>query len=93
MAQQVKAAHILVSSESKARELLEKANAGSDFGELARKHSDCPSGKKCGDLGWFGCGQMVREFEDAAFQGKKGSIVGPVKTQFGWHLIKIVDQR
>jgi len=93
MTQQVRAAHILVNSESKAMELLEKVNSGSEFGELAKRHSDCPSGKRGGDLGWFGRGQMVREFEEATFQGKKGAIVGPIKTQFGWHLIKVMDQK
>lgn len=46
-----------------------------------------------GDLGWFGKGQMVKEFEKAAFECTKGSVVGPVKTEFGWHLIKVIDQR
>ena len=79
--------------EDKAKEILAKVNAGRNFGNLARNFSDCPSGKKGGDLGWFGRGQMVREFEDAAFSGQKGATVGPVKTQFGWHLIRILDQR
>ena len=93
MAKQVHAAHILVKGEDKARELLAKVNAGESFSELAKKHSDCPSGKKGGDLGWFGRGQMVKEFEDAAFNGQKGATVGPVKTQFGFHLIKILEQK
>jgi len=82
-----------VKGEDKAKEILAKVNAGRNFGNLARNFSDCPSGKKGGDLGWFGRGQMVREFEDAAFSGQKGATVGPVKTQFGWHLIRILDQR
>lgn len=93
MAKQVHAAHILVKSQDKANELLAKINTGESFGDLAKKHSDCPSGKKGGDLGWFGRGQMVKEFEDAAFNGDKGATVGPVKTQFGWHLIRILEQR
>jgi peptidyl-prolyl cis-trans isomerase C len=93
MAQQVHAAHILVKSEDKAKELLTKVNAGESFGDHAKKYSDCPSGKKGGDLGWFGRGQMVKEFEEAAFKGQKGATVGPVKTQFGWHIIKILEQR
>jgi peptidyl-prolyl cis-trans isomerase C len=93
MAQQVHAAHILVKNEDKAKELLTKVSAGESFGDLAKKHSDCPSGKKGGDLGWFGRGQMVKEFEEAAFNGQKGATVGPVKTQFGWHIIKILEQR
>lgn len=93
MAKQVHAAHILVKNEDKARDLLLRINAGESFTDLAKKYSDCPSSKKGGDLGWFGRGQMVREFEDACFSGQKGATVGPVKTQFGYHLIKIVDQR
>jgi len=93
MAEQVHAAHILVKSEAQANELLSKINAGESFSDLAKKHSTCPSGKQGGDLGWFGGGQMVQEFEMAAFEGPKGKTVGPVKTQFGWHLIKIIDQR
>jgi len=93
MAKQVHAAHILVKSENQAKELLSKVNAGESFGDLAKKFSDCPSGKKGGDLGWFGKGQMVKEFEDACFCGQKGQTVGPVKTQFGYHLIKILEQR
>ena len=93
MAKQVHAAHILVKKEEEAKSLLAKISAGESFSDLAKKHSDCPSGRKGGDLGWFGTGQMVREFEEAAFKCAKGSVVGPVKTQFGWHLIKVLDQR
>ncbi len=93
MAKQVHAAHILVDSEPKARELLAKISGGENFGDLAKRFSSCPSKRQGGDLGWFGRGQMVKEFEDAAFNGKKGETVGPVKTQFGWHLIRIVDQK
>ncbi len=93
MARQVHAAHILVDSQQKAQELLGRVKGGESFGDLAKKFSSCPSKSSGGDLGWFGRGQMVREFEDAAFNGKKGETVGPVKTEFGWHLIKVVDQR
>jgi peptidyl-prolyl cis-trans isomerase C len=93
MPKQVRAAHILVKTEDEARSLLSKTTSGEDFGELARKFSECPSGRNGGDLGWFGRGQMVREFETAAFQGEKGSTVGPIKTQFGWHLIKVTDKK
>jgi len=93
MAKQVHAAHILVKGEDEARNLLSRVNGGESFEELAKKKSECPSGKKGGDLGWFKRGQMVKEFEDAAFDGQKGKIVGPVKTQFGFHLIKIIDQK
>jgi peptidyl-prolyl cis-trans isomerase C len=93
MVNEVHAAHILVPKEDKAKELLAKINAGESFGELAKKFSTCPSGKKGGDLGWFTRGKMVREFEKAAFEAKKGQVVGPVKTDFGYHLIKVLEQR
>ena len=92
MTSKVSAAHILVKEESRARELLTMVKAGEDFAKLARTHSECPSGKNGGNLGWFSRGQMVKEFEDAAFAGQKGETVGPVKTQFGWHLIKVLDK-
>lgn len=93
MARQVRAAHILVERENKALELLGRINSGESFEVLARKFSKCPSGREGGDLGWFGRGQMVKEFEEAAFKAAKGSIAGPIKTQFGYHLIKIIDQK
>lgn len=93
MVSKVNAAHILVKGEDKAKELLERINSGGSFAELAREFSDCQSGKRGGELGFFGRGQMVREFELAAFDGEKGSVVGPVKTQFGWHLIKVLDKK
>ena len=93
MTKQVHAAHILVKKEDQAKDLFAKLAAGQNFSDLAKRHSDCPSGKNGGDLGWFGKGQMVQEFERAAFEGQKGAVVGPVRTQFGWHLIKILDQR
>lgn len=93
MVSQVHAAHILIKGEEKVKELLAKINAGESFAEVARQKSECPSGKRGGDLGWFGRGKMVREFENAAFDGEKGKIVGPVKTDFGWHLIKVLDKK
>ncbi len=93
MTSKVNAAHILVKEEGRASELLTMVKSGEDFAKLARTHSECPSGKDGGNLGWFGRGQMVKEFEDAAFAGEKGETVGPVKTQFGWHLIKILDKQ
>ena len=93
MTDKVNAAHILVKEESKARDILAMAKSGQDFGSLARTHSECPSAREGGNLGWFGKGQMVKEFEEAAFKGSKGDVVGPVKTQFGWHLIKINDKK
>ncbi|MFH0860694.1 MAG: peptidylprolyl isomerase [Candidatus Altiarchaeota archaeon] len=93
MVKEVTAAHILVKGQGKATELLERIKKGESFEQLAKDCSECPSRKRGGNLGWFGRGRMVREFEKAAFEGEKGSVVGPVKTDFGWHLIKIIDKR
>lgn len=93
MVRQVSAAHILVKTKDQAEDLKKQISAGADFGELAKKYSNCPSGKKGGELGWFGKGMMVPEFEKVAFEGKEGDVVGPVKTQFGFHLIKILGQK
>ena len=87
------AAHILVKREDQAKEILSKIKGGENFGEMAKKFSTCPSGKRGGDLGWFTRGKMVKEFEKAAFEGQKGTVVGPVKTEFGYHLIKVLEQR
>jgi peptidyl-prolyl cis-trans isomerase C len=93
MVTEVRASHILVKDETKARDLLLQVKSGKSFEELAKKNSTCPSGKNGGDLGWFTRGRMVKPFSDAAFAGKKGDVVGPVKTEFGYHVIKIVDQK
>ncbi len=91
MVSKVNASHILVKTEQEALACLTYLRQGRSFEELAKEKSICPSGKKGGSLGWFGRGQMVREFEQAAFSGKKGQVIGPVKTQFGYHIIKIND--
>ncbi|GAA0696873.1 peptidylprolyl isomerase [Paraclostridium ghonii] len=84
------AKHILVDSEEKANELLNKINNNEiSFGEAAKEHSACPSKDSGGDLGTFPKGQMNPEFEEAVFSMKKGEVRGPVKTQFGYHLIKV----
>jgi parvulin-like peptidyl-prolyl isomerase len=88
MSTKVRASHILVEKQSQALKVLEELKAGTDFRELAKKYSTCPSSKKGGDLGQFGRGQMVREFEQAAFALKTGQVSEPVKTQFGYHIIK-----
>ena len=93
MVKEVRAAHILVAKEDKAKELLQMIKNGTSFADLTKQYSMCPSDRKGGDLGWFGKGMMVKEFEDAAFNHAKGEVVGPVKTQFGWHLIQVVDQK
>jgi len=92
MAKQVSAAHILVDSKEKATEIKDKINNGSSFADMAKKHSACPSGRKGGDLGWFGSGDMVPEFEKAAFSAKKGDVV-IVRTKFGWHLLFVKDMK
>lgn len=91
MVTKVRAAHILVDDQAKAFELLARIKSGENFEAIAKQYSKCPSKAKGGDLGFFGKGQMVKKFEDAAFKGKKGEVVGPVKTEFGYHLIKIID--
>lgn len=83
------ARHILVSTQERAQELKQQIADGADFGELARQHSDCPSSRRGGDLGEFGRGQMVPEFDKAVFEGEVGAVLGPVKTQFGYHLIEV----
>ncbi len=92
MVKEIRASHILVGSEEKAKELLNKIKAGYVFEKIAGEESKCPSKKKGGDLGWFGRGRMVREFENAAFSLKKGELT-LTKTQFGWHIIKKIDER
>ena len=86
------ARHILVDSEDKCQELKSEIESGSDFAEVAKQHSNCPSGKQGGDLGEFGQGQMVREFDEVVFTSELNTVHGPVKTQFGYHLIEITDR-
>ncbi len=93
MAKQVNASHILVKSKKKANEILAMLNGGESFEAMAKKYSECPSGKKGGILGWFGRNQMVAEFENAAFKAEAGNVVGPVRTQFGWHLILVNETK
>ncbi len=85
----IRASHILVTNEQFCKELIGKLKAGSSFEDLAKQFSKCPSGKKSGgDLGSFGKGQMVAQFENAAMKLKVGELSGPVKTPFGYHIIK-----
>ena len=94
MANEVRASHILVDTEQEAIKILGQVRGGgARFEDLARKHSNCPSGRKGGDLGYFRRGQMVKPFEDAAFSTPKGQVTEPVKTQFGYHLIYVTDVR
>jgi peptidyl-prolyl cis-trans isomerase C len=86
------ARHILVSSETECTTLKNEIEGGKDFADVAKKHSKCPSGKKGGALGEFSPGQMVKEFDEVVFSGEVGKVLGPVKTQFGYHLIEITSR-
>ncbi|WP_250657605.1 peptidylprolyl isomerase [Alkalimarinus coralli] len=86
------ARHILVDSEEKCNELKAKIEGGSDFAEIARNFSTCPSGQQGGALGEFGPGQMVREFDEVVFSGELNKVLGPVKTQFGYHLLEVTSR-
>ncbi len=86
------ARHILVPTEEACQDLKSRIENGDEFAELAREHSKCPSGKEGGDLGEFGPGQMVREFDDVVFKKDLGSVHGPIKTEFGYHLIEITQR-
>lgn len=86
------ARHILVPSETDCNTLKNLIEAGDDFAGIAKQHSQCPSGKQGGSLGEFSPGQMVKEFDDVVFSGEVGKVLGPVKTQFGYHLIEITNR-
>ncbi|MBN1591439.1 MAG: peptidylprolyl isomerase [Pirellulales bacterium] len=87
-----RARHILVETEEACQQLKDQIEAGTDFAAMARQHSQCPSGKQGGDLGEFNQGQMVPEFDQVVFSGEIGKVHGPVKTQFGYHLLEIVSR-
>ena len=86
------ARHILVASKEACDDLKAQIEAGADFASCAREHSLCPSGKQGGGLGEFGPGQMVREFDEVVFSGEIGKVLGPVQTQFGYHLIEVTSR-
>ncbi len=86
------ARHILVASEEQANDLKQQIADGADFAEIARQFSSCPSGRNGGDLGEFMPGQMVKEFNDVCFNEEVGVVHGPVKTQFGYHLIEVTKR-
>jgi len=87
-----RARHILVSSETECLDIKTKLENGGEFESLAAQHSSCPSGQKGGDLGEFGPGQMVKEFDEVVFNAEVGQVHGPVKTQFGYHLLEITSR-
>jgi len=87
-----RARHILVDTEEIAQDLKTRIEGGEEFSDMAREFSSCPSGKKGGDLGDFGPGQMVKEFDEAVFTSAVGEVLGPIKTQFGYHLIEVTSR-
>lgn len=87
------AAHILVETEDEAKALITELEGGADFAELAKEKSTGPTGPRGGDLGWFGAGAMVPEFENAVLALEDGGVSEPVQTQFGWHVVKRVESR
>jgi len=87
------ARHILVDSEEKCLQLKKDIEAGEDFAKVAKANSSCPSSRQGGDLGEFGRGQMVPEFDEVVFSAEVGSVQGPVKTQFGYHLLEVTSRR
>ncbi len=86
------ASHILVDSEERCNEIKAEIEAGLSFADAAKANSSCPSSAQGGDLGKFGPGQMVPEFDEAIFSGDVGVLYGPIKTQFGYHLIDITGR-
>jgi peptidyl-prolyl cis-trans isomerase C len=86
------ARHILVDSEEKCLELKAEIEGGADFADVARQHSSCPSGRQGGALGTFGPGQMVKEFDEVVFSGELNTVLGPVQTQFGYHLLEVTER-
>jgi peptidyl-prolyl cis-trans isomerase C len=89
---QATARHILVESEEACEALKTDIENGADFAAVAREHSNCPSSSRGGDLGSFGPGMMVREFDEVVFSAPVNTVQGPVKTQFGYHLIEVTSR-
>lgn len=86
------ARHILVDTEQQCLDLKQKIEAGEDFADVAKAHSNCPSKAQGGDLGQFGPGMMVKEFDEVVFSADVNSLQGPVKTQFGYHLLEVTSR-
>jgi len=86
------ARHILVETKEECENIRGKIEGGADFGEMAAEHSKCPSGREGGALGEFSPGQMVPEFDEVVFSGEVGKCLGPVQTDFGFHLIEITNR-
>ncbi len=90
---QASARHILVSTEDQCNELKTAIENGADFADVAREHSSCPSSRDGGNLGTFGRGMMVPEFDQVVFSAPVGVVQGPVKTQFGYHLLEVTERQ
>lgn len=86
------ARHILVSTREECENIKKQIEGGADFAEMAKQHSQCPSGRQGGALGEFSEGQMVKEFDQVVFSEEVGKVHGPVQTQFGYHLIEITSR-
>ncbi len=86
------ARHILVETEQQCENLKQEIADGADFADMAKQHSKCPSGQQGGDLGSFGPGRMVKEFDEVVFVAAIGTVQGPVKTQFGYHLLEVTSR-
>ena len=86
---QASARHLLVDTEEQCLTLKTQIENGADFADVAKEHSNCPSKEQCGDLGAFGRGQMVPEFDEVVFNAELNTVQGPVKTQFGYHLLEV----
>ncbi|MGJ8615765.1 MAG: peptidylprolyl isomerase [Sulfitobacter sp.] len=93
LGEEYNAAHILVETEEEAKAIVEELAGGADFAKLAKEKSTGPSGPSGGSLGWFGAGMMVPDFEAAVVDMETGAVSAPVKTQFGWHVIKLNEKR
>jgi peptidyl-prolyl cis-trans isomerase C len=86
------ARHILVETQDQCQQLKAQIEGGADFADVARQHSKCPSGRQGGDLGTFSPGEMVPEFDQVVFSAEVGTVQGPVRTEFGYHLIEVTNR-
>ncbi|MCL1143657.1 peptidylprolyl isomerase [Shewanella gaetbuli] len=89
---QATARHLLVSTEEQCNELKQQIQNGAAFADIAKSYSSCPSGAQGGDLGSFGPGMMVKEFDEVVFSAPLNEVQGPVKTQFGYHLLEVTSR-
>ena len=87
------ARHLLVATEDQCNEIKQQIADGASFADMAKEHSSCPSGRSGGDLGTFSKGQMVPEFDKVVFEEEINVVHGPVKTQFGYHLLETTDRQ